>query len=349
MKKKLLNKVFLIGLVASYCFSVSAIAQPSGAIGIETDTAKLVNFNQSINAVGNLLAKDSVIIRPEISGRITEINFSEGGLVEKDQTLIVLDSAIASAELNQAQAALNLSQSQHNRSFQLSQKGFISSQAQDESYSQLQVSKATVDLAQARLDKTTLKAPFYGVIGLRNVSVGDYVSPGQDIVQLESIDMLNVDFRVPEHYLSQVKVGLPISLSFDALPSISRKGVVDAINPALDENGRSILLRARVPNDDLVLRPGLFARVSIGFSNKDVLMVPEASISPAGDSSYIYIVEENIVKKTAVVLGQRQNGMVEITHGLSENDEIAISGIQKIFDGAEIVRIETEDKSESQE
>ena len=348
MKNKILNKALFIGLVAG-CWLGIATAQPSQEIGIETDTAKMVNFNQSINAVGNLLAKDSVIIRPEISGRIVEINFSEGGLVEKDQELILLDSAIASAELQQAQAALNLSQSQHNRAYKLNQKGFVSSQAQDESYSLLQVSKASVALAQARLDKTILKAPFAGVIGLRNVSVGDYVSPGQDLVQLESIDVLNVDFRVPEHYLSQVKVGLPITLSFDALPGISKQGVVDAINPALDENGRSILLRARVPNNDLSLRPGLFARVSIGFSNKDVLMVPEASISPAGDSNYIYVVQADTIKKTAVVLGQRQNGMVEITHGLDANEEIAISGIQKIFDGAKIKRINAPDTPQSQE
>lgn len=347
MNKKILNTVFLIGFIISSSFSWTAFAQSDDAIGIETTTASLVNFNQTINAVGNLIAQDSVIIRPEISGRIVEINFSEGNLVEKDQSLIILDSAIASAQLQQAQAQLSLAQSQHGRAAQLSQKGFISSQAKDESFSQLNVSKASVTLAQAQLDKTTLKAPFSGVIGLRNVSIGDYVSPGQDIVQLESINVLNVDFRVPEQYLSQVKVGLPISLSFDALPNIVSEGVVGAISPSIDENGRSILLRATVPNDDLTLRPGLFARVTIGFSNKDALVVPEAAISPAGDSNYLYVIKDDKVKKTAVVLGQRQKGMVEIIHGLSENDEIAISGIQKIFDGAEIKRIEAQTQTDS--
>lgn len=346
MKKKILNTAFLIGVFTSAWFQPMVFAQANDAIGIETTTASLVNFKQTINAVGNLIAQDSVIIRPEISGRIVEINFSEGNWVEKDQTLIVLDSAIASAQLHQAQAQLNLAQSQHGRAAQLNQKGFISSQARDESFSLLNVSKASVSLAQAQLDKTTLKAPFSGVIGLRNVSIGDYVSPGQDIVQLDSIKVLNVDFRVPEQYLSQVKVGLPISLSFDALPNVISDGVVGAINPSIEESGRSILLRATVPNDDLTLRPGLFARVSIGFSNKDALVVPEASISPAGDSNYLYVVKDDKVVKTAVVLGQRQNGMVEITHGLSENDEIAISGIQKIFDGAQIKRIESQPQTD---
>src|SRR5690625_1693392 len=175
-------------------------------------------LTQSVRAVGTLNSQDAVILRPEISGRIAAINFEEGGEVHAGDVLLELDAAIARAELEQAQAAMDLAQSQFNRAQQLTQKGFISQQARDESGSELKVKRAAVSLAQAQLDKTRIKAPFDGLIGLRQVSLGDYVSPGQDLAPLQSINPLNVDFRIPEQFLSQVRVGAPIVLSFDSLP-----------------------------------------------------------------------------------------------------------------------------------
>lgn len=308
----------------------------SEAIGVDTVTVKTQILSQSIAAVGSLRSENAVILRPEISGRIAEINFQEGGSVTKGQTLITLDSAIARAELAQAQAALSLANSQHRRAQQLSQQGFISSQARDESASQLKVQQAAVALAQAQLEKTVITAPFDGLIGLRQVSVGDYVSPGDELAPLESIDPLNVDFRVPEQFLGQVKVGTGIVLRFDALPDLVRDGVVGAISPLIDVGGRSMLLRAKVPNSDGSLRPGLFARVQLRFGDKDALVVPEAAIAPAGDMNYVYRVEDGIAVKVGVMLGLRRDGMVEITHGLEAGDEVLVSGLQKVSDGAHV-------------
>lgn len=308
----------------------------SEAIGVDTVTVKTQILSQSIAAVGSLRSENAVILRPEISGRIAEINFQEGGSVTKGQTLITLDSAIARAELAQAQAALSLANSQHRRAQQLSQQGFISSQARDESASQLKVQQAAVALAQAQLEKTVITAPFDGLIGLRQVSVGDYVSPGDELAPLESIDPLNVDFRVPEQFLGQVKVGTGIVLRFDALPDLVRDGVVGAISPLIDVGGRSMLLRAKVPNSDGSLRPGLFARVQLRFGDKDALVVPEAAIAPAGDMNYVYRVEDGIAVKVGVMLGLRRDGMVEITHGLEAGDEVLVSGLQKVSNGAHV-------------
>src|SRR5690606_14960467 len=142
-----------------------------------------------------------------------------------------LDDNIAKAQLQQSQANLSLAESQYRRSVQLSKQGFISQQARDESYSQLKVQQAAVALAKAQLEKTAILAPFDGLIGLRNVSVGDYVSPGIDLVPIESIDPLKVDFRIPEQFLSQVQVGLKMAVNFDALPGQQRQGEVGAISP----------------------------------------------------------------------------------------------------------------------
>lgn len=305
-------------------------------IAVETAAVEKVTLARSINAVGSLSSENSVMLRPEISGRIAQINFQEGGPVKQGQVLITLDSTIARAELEQAQAALSLASSQHRRAQELNKQGFISKQARDESSSQLKVQQAAVALARAQLEKTVITAPFDGLIGLRQVSVGDYVSPGSDLVPLESIDPLNVDFRVPEHYLGQVQVGTRISLRFDALADVTRDGVVGAISPLVDVGGRSILLRAKVPNGDAALRPGMFARVQLQFADKQALVVPEAAISPAGEMNYVYRVDGDRVTRVGVVLGQRQQGTVEVAHGLEAGDEVLVSGLQKVFDGAQI-------------
>ena len=173
-----------------------------------------------------------------------------------------LDDSVPRAELAQARANLTLAQTHYRRAVELQGKGFVSQKARDESASSLKVQEAAVALAQARLDKMTITAPFSGIAGLRSVSVGDYVSQGQDLAPLEAIDPLKVDFRVPEMYLNKVGVGQQLTLRMDALPGEDRPGLVYAVSPLVDAGGRSILLRATVANRDAVLRPGMFARSS---------------------------------------------------------------------------------------
>lgn len=312
------------------------VAAPDGSIGVDVARVETVALARSVSAVGSLSSENSVMLKPEITGRISAINFQEGGPVEQGQILVELDSSVARAQLEQARAALSLADSQYRRARELTQQGFISAQARDESASGLKVQQAAVAVATAQLEKTVIKAPFDGLVGLRHVSVGDYVSPGSDLVLLESINPLNVDFRIPEHFLNVVDVGTRINLRFDAMPDMVREGVVGAISPLVDVGGRSILLRAKVPNDDASLRPGLFARVQLQFADQETLMVPEAAIAPAGDMNYVYRVDGDRVTQVGVMLGQRQPGKVEIVHGLQEGDKVLVSGLQKVSDGSRV-------------
>ena len=163
-------------------------------------------------------------------------------------------------------------------------------------------------LAQARLDKMTITAPFSGIAGLRNVSVSDYVSQGQDLAPLEAIDPLKVDFRVPEMYLNKVGVGQQLTLRMDALPGEDRPGLVYAVSPLVDAGGRSILLRATVANRDAVLRPGMFARVQLQFAQDQALVVPEAALTPSGQAQYVYRVRDGVAERRAVTIGERREG-----------------------------------------
>jgi len=320
--------------------ATTAVAAPAGQaeVGTQVEVAvvTLESMPRSAAAVGTLRSKDSVVLRSEITGRITEINIEEGGKVKRGDVVVRLDDSVAKAQVQQAQASLALAVSQDRRAGELTRQGFISKQARDEAASQLQVQRAALALAQAQLQKTTIVAPFDGLIGLRNVSVGDYVGPGDALVPIESVDPLQVDFRIPEQYLSLVHPGLKLRLRFDALPGQIREGVVGAISPSIAVGGRSILLRANVGNADDALRPGMFARVDLRFADDQVLTIPETALVPSGEERYVYRVTDGRAERLVVGTGQRRGGRIEIISGLSEGDEVVVAGLQKIADGSPV-------------
>ena len=296
-----------------------------------------VTLPQGITAVGSLRSDESVIVRSEIGGRITQISFKEGQRVTKGQRLFRLDGSITAAELAQAKANLVLSKSKYDRAIDLKGKGFISQQARDEAENNLRVAEASVQLSGARLDKTEIRAPFSGVIGLRQVSVGDYVKDGQDLVNLESLDALKADFRVPEIYSSQVREGQSLQISLDAFPDKTYPAQVFAINPLVDQAGRAIVIRARVANAEGNLRPGMFARVRLLFnSRQEALVVPEQALMPQGDEQYVFRVVENQARRTKVAIGQRRDGNVEIVLGLSGTDWVVTAGQLKLREGVQV-------------
>ncbi|MFY3435934.1 efflux RND transporter periplasmic adaptor subunit [Achromobacter mucicolens] len=309
---------------------------PAAPARVAVAAVQEVPFARGLSAVGSLRSDESVVLRPEVAGRIQAIDFKEGQPVKQGQLLIRLDDSVPRAELAQARANLTLAQSHYRRAVELQGKGFVSQQARDESASTLKVQEAAVALAQARLDKMTITAPFAGIVGLRSVSVGDYVNQGQDLAPLEAIDPLKVDFRVPEMYLSKVRVGQQLTLRLDALPGQERRGLVYAVSPLVDAGGRSILLRATVANQDGVLRPGMFARVQLLFNEDKALVAPEAALSPSGETQYVYRVENGVAHRREVTIGERREGRVEILTGVALNDMLVVSGLQRVTDGARV-------------
>jgi len=309
---------------------------PAAPVRVEVASVKEIPFARGLSAVGSLRSDESVVLRPEVAGRIQSIEFKEGQPVTRGQTLIRLDDSVPRAELAQARANLTLAQSHYRRAVELQGKGFVSQQARDESASTLKVQEAAVALAQARLDKMTISAPFAGIVGLRSVSVGDYVNQGQDLAPLEAIDPLKVDFRVPEMYLSKVRMGQQLTLRLDALPGQERQGQVYAVSPLVDAGGRSILLRATVANNDAVLRPGMFARVQLLFNQDKALVAPEAALSPSGETQYVYRVKDGKAERREVTIGERREGRVEILTGVAVDDQLVVAGIQRVTDGAAV-------------
>jgi membrane fusion protein, multidrug efflux system len=272
-----------------------------------------------------------------VAGRITDIMFKEGERVTKGATLVRLAPSINTADVQQARANLTLAQSKYDRAVDLASRNFISGQARDEAKNNLEVAQAAFALASAKLAKTELKAPFSGLIGLRVVSVGDYVKEGADLVNLESIDPLKVDFRVPETFLKQVQVGQSVEVTLDALPGKTYDGKVFALNPLVDAAGRAIVIRAQVRNQDTSLRPGMFARVRlITREEKEAMVLPEQALVPQGNEQYVFKVVDGKVARVKVETGQRRDGKVEIVAGLAKGDEVVTAGQLKLRDGVQV-------------
>lgn len=312
------------------------VISQSGATLVEVMPVRAERLAQQVTAVGSLLAQHATTVRAESSGRIANIAFEEGRAVKTGVLLVQLDTDLLNAELQQAQAQAQLAASRAHRAQQLRQQGFISAQAQDESSSERAVALAQVNIIKTKLNKTQIKAPFDGVLGLRYVSVGDYVNEGTELVALASLEQLQVDFRVPEQYLSQVQVGSIIHLQLDAQGGQSFQGQIKAISPMIDEQGRSVVLRAYVNNTDGQLRPGQFARVVLDLAEVDALMVPETALAPSGQTQYLYrVVDGNVAQRVETTVGLRRGGWVQVT-GVEPNDLVLITGLQKVQDGSKL-------------
>lgn len=305
---------------------------------VETARVTASPLANQFETVGSLRAQASAVIRPEIDGKIVAINFTEGQHVAAGSLLFSLDAALAQADLNEASANLDNSRRANTRARELADKQLIARADLDKAAAGLGVDQARAASARARLDKTRIRAPFAGVVGLRSVSVGDYVKSGDALVDLVRLDPIEVDLRVPEVVLSSLAQGQTINLGVDSFPDQVFTGTIVAIAPTVDLAGRSVLMRARLDNSDGKLRPGMSARVQIVLGTKsNALLVPEQAIWPNGDQKMVYVVKEGVAKLIPVTLGVRQPGMVEVVTGLNPGDEVVTAGQLKLHDGAKVM------------
>lgn len=312
-----------------------------GAVAVEAVAVRVAPAENTVTAVGTLIANESVTLRPEVAGRVVGLDFEEGGRIEKGAELVRLDSSVERAELAQAEARLTLARSNFDRAKALRSRSSGTQRALDEAEAELRTSEAAVALARAQLEKRAIKAPFAGRAGLRRISVGAYVAAGTDLVDLVQIDPLKVDFRIPEVFLASLRTGQTIEVRVDAFPDEPFAGVVTALDPLVDESGRAVIVRARLGNPEARLRPGLFARVTLSLAERaEALWIPEEAVVPQGGRSYVFRLETGaegeVVRLVEVALGKRKPGLVEIREGLRAEDRVVTAGVLKIRDGAPV-------------
>ena len=321
-----------LAFVACAAFAQAATAQaqsnnkdsakgPAPAMPVKAAAARIAPAVDEVSAVGTLRADEAVTIRPEIAGRVVEFRFSEGQAVARGAVLVRLDQSELGAVLASSRAQLMWEEQRMARAEDMHRKGFISQQGLDDQKTNLVRAKAKLAEDEAKLAKTEMRASFAGVAGLRQVSEGQYVAAGTDIVRLEKIDQLKLDFRVPESLIGKLKSGQPLKLLVDAYPDRAFAGSVYAIEPGVDDQTRTILLRARVANAEMKLRPGMFGRVQVRLGVREkAVWIPEAAIVPRGQNITVYRVTDGKVEVVRVQTGVRKVGEVEIVKGLAEGD-----------------------------
>jgi membrane fusion protein (multidrug efflux system) len=320
------------------------------AMPVKVVAAKLAPAVDEAGAVGSLRADEAVTIRPEIAGRIASIGFGEGQAVARGSLLVKLDQAELAAVVASSRAALKWEEQKLERSEDLQKKGFISTQGLDDQRTNLARARAKLAEDEAKLAKTEMRASFAGVAGLRQVSEGQYVAAGTDIARLEKIDQLKLDFRIPEAYVGKLKAGQPVKVLVDAYRDKVFSGSVYAIEPGVDDQTRTILLRARVANTDMKLRPGMFARVQVELGVREkAVWIPEAAIVPRGQDSYVFqvVAGPDGVGKAALMkvqTGARKVGEVEIVKGIGAGDLVVTEGVQKIGPGSAVILVKDEIK-----
>ena len=323
--------------------------RPAGVPGVEVTQVKTLRIQDDAQAVGTLRSRQSVTLRPEVSGRIAQIGFADGARVRRGQLLVQLDDVLQRAELSQAQAQLSIARANLKRNQELVAENFVAQRVLDESQANLQVAEAQVALAQARLQRMRVTAPFDGTVGLRSINLGEYVKDGADLVNLEDTSALTVDFRLPERYQTRIKPGQSVQVQLDALPGQSFVARVQAVDPLLDANGRSVAVRAVLPPSPAGdLRPGMFARVLTVFAvNEAALVVPEEALVPQGGKQFVFKLEKDgegdaaklVSKRTEVQLGVRQGAQVQVVAGVAEGDMVVVAGQQRLQRDGTAVRV----------
>jgi len=321
--------LFLL-LVATNSYAQHPTPVKATAVIIDTVTVEA-------QAVGSLQAQEHVIIRSELAGRIEALHFSEGQTVDVGEVLITLDAAEYEALLAESTATVRLNELSFERVQDLLQKNLTSRQNFDEVRAQLEVSQAQQQVNQVRLAKTQIVAPFSGRLGLRDISVGAYIQPGDDLITLVDNTLVKLNFRLPEQFLAHIHMGQTVAITVDAYPQTTFEGQIYAFEPTIDETTRTLLLRARVPNPEEKLYPGLFARVKLVLEKRPhAVLVPEQAIVPKGEDNFVFKIVDQKAVLTQVVLGHRRTGEVEIRQGLSRGDTVVTAGQLKLRDGAEV-------------
>lgn len=314
----------------------SAELGPGAPVAVVTMTVKREPFVQQVEAVGTARANEAVDITAKVSNRVTAIRFREGEQVKAGEVLVEFDGEQARAALAEAQAALSESRSQYQRSLELFATKALSEAQLDQLRATLQANEARVAGARAQLQDTIIRAPFSGRVGLRNVSVGSYVSAGTVITTLDDTSVIKLDFSVPEVFLSSLREGLPVTARTSAYPDVEFTGRVSSIDSRVDPVSRAIVVRARIANEDGRLKPGMFMTVKLTVSETPALMLPEEALIPEGARKFVFVVRDGKAVRTDVEIGRRRPGEVEIVSGLNEGDVVVTEGTQKIRDGVPV-------------
>lgn len=307
--------------------------QQSAPLGVSTFVVEETSLQDKIVTTGTVLANEEVELRPETSGRITQIAFREGRPVQAGALLVKINDSELQAQRRRAERRLELAEERAFRQERLLEKGGVSQEEYDATVSEVDVLRAEVELIEAQIDKTEIRAPFSGLIGLRYASEGSYVSPATRIATLQSLNPAKIEFSVPEKYAAQVGLGDAITFTVEGVDG-AFEGEIYAFEPQIEAGTRTLAVRARSPNPQGRLLPGAFADIEVVLSEvSDALTVPAIAVIPEQGGNRVYLYEGGTAQPRSVETGIRMADRVQITEGLAPADTIILTGLQQLRPG----------------
>lgn len=304
--------------------------RPDMVVPVKAHITSLETLNNSVFTTGSILANEEVELRSEVSGKITKILFKEGSFVNKGDLLVKINDADLQAQLRKAESKVKLSAEKEARQKQLRDGNLISQEEYDNTLGELNVNQADFDLIKAQIDKTEIKAPFSGIVGLRSVSEGSYVTTSTVIARLQNFSNLKVDFSIPERYSASVKNGDELEFKISGSTNLF-KAKVYAIDPKIDPDTRTLKIRAVCSSSYKELVPGAFAEVELNLKQiNDAILIPTVAIVPELKGQSVYLYKNGVSVPQKVEVGIRDAERVQITSGLSKGDTVITSGILQI-------------------
>jgi len=324
--------------------SGTALAQPTLKVPVPVVTAVVTRepFAETLEALGTAKANESVVITPTVEERVVGISFDDGDVVQKGQVLVKLDDSEARHLLAEARAGLKEQQLQYERVRSLAKTNAASRSQLDQAESLLGIARARADHLEARLSNYTIRAPFSGVLGLRQISLGAVVDSDTVITTLDDTATIKLDFTVPETYLGALKTATEISAVSSAYPGRRFDGTVTVLSSRVDPDTRTLTVRAGIPNPDRLLKPGMLLTVTLVKNRSESVIVPEEAVIMEKNKKFALVVTaEKTVQKKEIVTGRRSPGKVEVTSGLSPGQQVIIEGITRVRPGGVVNVVET--------
>ena len=317
---------------------------------VSSATAKSETWAASLSGVGTVVASNGADVTTESGGIIAALHFESGARVKKGDLLVTLSAGTERADLARLQAQADLAKSEYARLERLYKLDAISKSELDRAQADLSAARAGADAQRAKLAQKQIRAPFSGQLGIRQVNVGQYLSAGTPIVSLQAINPVFVDFTLPEQNQAAVEKGQTVTVVVDSQPGRTFSGVISAIEPMMDSKTRNFKVRARFDNADEALRPGLFARASIGLAKTaSVVTIPQTSVSynPYGNSVYVIqsvkgkaadgkVTDELVVRRRFIKTGETRGDLVVVTDGLKAGEQVATSGLLKLQNDSKV-------------
>ena len=305
-------------------------------IPVDVYIADFMTMAEGFHALGTMLPNESLDIASEVAGKVEKISFDEGSMVKKGQVLVKINDDDLQSQLKRAIFQRDLIKEKLERNRILLDKDAISREAFDQIETDHKVIEADIQLLEVRIGKTSIKAPFDGMVGFRYVSLGSYIQPGTKIAHMVDISRLKVEFSLPEKYYSEALKGSTISFSTENNPH-PRTARIYAVDPTVDVMTRTVIMRALYDNAGMKIIPGMFANVVVGQKSGSTLQVPTEAIVPDADQKAVWIVSDGKAHARNVITGVRSENMIEVRSGLQQGDSVVITGLMQIKEGSPLL------------